>query len=55
MVLFDCSFLLVIGFDYSCRGVLLFFFLQKSCNYDLKNCFYKTFSVYFFVVMSLLV
>ena len=55
MVLVDCSFVLVVGFDCSYRGVLLFcFFFAKSCSYDLKNCFYKKFFVYLFVVMSLL-
>ena len=29
MVLVDCSFVLLIGFDCSYRGVLLFYFLQK--------------------------
>ena len=42
MVFVDYTFVLVFGFDCSCRRVLLFF-LPNSCSYDLKNCFYLTF------------
>ena len=53
VVYFD--FVIVIDFDYSYWGVLLFWILQKIYSYDLRSYFYLTSFAYLFVLMSLLV
>ena len=40
VVRFDFNFLLVIGFDCSFMGTLLYWILQKVYSYDLRSCFY---------------
>ena len=53
MVHFD--FVIVIDFDYSYRGVLLFWILQKLYDYEMRSYFYLTSFAFLFVLMSLLV